>query len=464
MSTNTRDRGSYKDPYGQVHIINGRVFRTIMTRAKDDFDYVRNKPFLTDLIAQGKIISEARVEPNLIVNNTENIYTVLEHPKIDFISYPYEWPFPALKAAAILHLDLHISALEQDITLSDASAYNIQFVGPNPIFIDSLSFRQYATGEYWGGHRQFCEQFINPLLLRSLLGIEHNSWYRGSLDGITASDLNAILTLRMKCSWNVFTHVSLQARFQSRKSASTIAQQQLAKRNLSKPAYIQILKGLRSWIRRLEPKNQAKTTWEDYAEKNSYAAEDADQKGRFIAEFCNSVKPHLLYDYGCNTGHYAEIALNSGANSVIGFDNDQGALDRSYVRATTKKLHYLPLYMDAANPSPSQGWFHEERASLNDRANADGVLALALIHHLAIGKNVPLDEAIRWITESARQGIIEFIPKSDPMVQELLKLRSDIFTDYTTENFERILAMHSNIIKFSTASSSDRRLYWFSRH
>jgi len=462
MTDRTHISGSFRDPSGQVHFIDGRVFRTVTGYAKDDFDFVREKSFLKELIEQGKVIPEFQVDLEFLGDDVQNIHAVLEHPRIRFISHPYEWSFSALKSAALLHLDIHISALEQGITLSDATAYNIQFIGPNPIFIDSLSFRRYVDGEFWTGHRQFCEQFINPLLLRCLCGIPHNAWYRGSLEGITANELNSMLTLLSKCSWNVFTQVFLQARLQSRRNAGRIAQRQITQQKLPKAAFIQILKGLRSWIRKMEPKSLGKTTWEDYSNHNSYTTIDIVQKENFIADFCSRVKPGLLFDIGCNTGYYAEVALANGALSVVGFDSDQGALDRSFNRAKDKRLNFLPLYMDAANPSPDQGWLQNEREGFTKRAHADGVIALALVHHLAIGKNIPLDEVVKWITRSASQGVIEFVPKSDPMVQKLLSLRDDIFESYTADAFVSHLENHSKIVKSSAVSSSNRHLYWFS--
>ena len=105
---------------------------------------------------------------------------LLEHPRVPFISYPYEWSASLLRKAALHHLDTQLEALERGFTLSDATAYNVQFVGPKPVFIDHLSFRPYRDGEIWAGHRQFCMQFLNPLIIWSRLGIAPNPWYRGN--------------------------------------------------------------------------------------------------------------------------------------------------------------------------------------------------------------------------------------------------------------------------------------------
>jgi len=434
-----------------------------MPRAVDEFEFVRSTGLLDKLIERGHVISESIVDPGVLGNSGEGACYVLEHPRLPFISYPYEWPFPALKAAALLQLDVHLEALEHGVTLSDASAYNIQFRGPRPVFIDSLSFRRYRDGEFWIGHRQFCEQFVNPLLLRSLSGVPHNSWYRGALEGISAQELRPLLRWSQKLSWNVLMHVVMQARFQTQVSARSDAELRIKNRKLSLIAFQQMLRGLRRWISKLKPANTGKTVWAGYAGDNSYRSEEARSKQKFITEFTRTLRPSMLWDIGCNSGDYSKTALDAGAKFVVGFDFDQGALDLAFSRAVEEKLNFLPLFLDAANQSPSQGWAQSERMGLMKRADAEGVLALALVHHLVIGKNIPLHEVVDWLVGMAPEGVIEFVQKSDPMVQTLLRLREDIFDDYCEESFVQSLERKADIVRSVTISSSKRRLFWYRR-
>ncbi|MGH6917125.1 MAG: class I SAM-dependent methyltransferase, partial [Geminicoccaceae bacterium] len=139
------------------------------------------------------------------------------------------------------------------------------------------------------------------------------------------------------------------------------------------------------------------------------------------------------------------------------------ALDAAFVRAESEGLSFLPLFLDLANPTPSQGWGERERRGLTDRASADAVLALALVHHLAIGRNIPLEEVVAWFVGLAAHGVIEFVPKSDPMVQRLLRLREDIFDDYTEQAFIGHLQSQARVVRRVTVSKTDRKLFWFSR-
>ena len=223
-----------------------------------------------------------------------------------------------------------------------------------------------------------------------------------------------------------------------------------------------MLAGLRRFISSLESPRR-RTTWQEYATKNTYGFDEAEHKSKFIREFSAAVKPAMVWDMGCNTGEYSKAALAGGATMAVGFEYDGGALEIAWARAREEGLNFLPLFMDAANPTPSQGWNQAERSGLAERRNADAVLALAFVHHLAIGRNVPLNFIVEWLTGLAPQGVIEFVPKCDPMVRELLSLRDDIFENYTDEGFDGALARHAKVVREETITDTGRRLVWFKR-
>jgi ribosomal protein L11 methylase PrmA len=433
-----------------------------MPSAAEDFEFVESSGLIPKLVDRGMLIPQTHLSRELLGDVADDAAYLLEHPRLDFISHPYEWPFRALQAAALLQLDLYLEALEHDVTLSDATAYNIQFDGVRPVFIDRLSFRRYVDGQFWLGHRQFCEQFLNPLLLRSIFGIPHNAWYRGSPEGIGAAELSALLPLRQKLRWRVLTNVVMQGSLQ--KTRSSDAHKAVAgKLRFPKPAFVRLLRGLRTWIASLQPADRQPTTWQEYARHNSYRGAEAEAKRNFVARFVGDSKARAVWDIGCNTGDYSVAALQAGARSVIGFDFDQGALDLAFDRARSEKLAFTPLFLDVTNPAPDQGWGQSERRGLQARAGADAVLALALIHHVAISKNVPLADVVSWLTAMAPRGVIEFVPKTDPMVVELLRLREDIFPHYDEEHFVKCLQERARIVASETVSASGRKLFAFER-
>ena len=458
------DAGSFRDPSGRIYEAGGEIYRTVSRRAAEEYGYVQASGLLEKLMADGKVVGTETVDHSVLTDAGIETAMVLRHQRIPFISYPYEWPFSLLKSAALLHLDIHIEALKSGVTLSDASAFNVQFRGVEPMFIDVLSFKRYRDGEVWAGHRQFCEQFLNPLLLRALFGVPHNEWYRGRLEGIQTEDLADLLPWWRNLSFNVLSHVTLQARLQRAALAGNGHHVERAKSaKLSKRSFLAMLEQLRHWIESLKPAKSSATTWQNYAENTTYATEERSAKRRVISAFCQTARPGVLWDLGCNTGEYSEAALTAGVKHVIGFDYDQGALEGAVARAKARTLDLLPLYQDGANPSPDQGWRGCERGSAQRRGGANALIALAFEHHLAIGRNVPLAQVVEWLVSLAPKGIIEFVPKSDPTVQKLLALREDIFADYNAVSFEAALSKPARVIAAERVSSSGRTLYSYER-
>jgi ribosomal protein L11 methylase PrmA len=218
---------------------------------------------------------------------------------------------------------------------------------------------------------------------------------------------------------------------------------------------------LRRQVENLHALDTGESVWQRYAGDNSYTTDESDQKRRYIARFTEKVRPRMLWDLGCNAGDYSRSALEGGAAYVVGFDFDLGALEAAFARARKENLAFLPLYMDATNPSPTQGWRQSERQGLQQRGPAHALVALAFIHHLAIAKNIPLDQLVDWLTGLAPTGVVEFVPKSDPMVQRLLAHREDIFDGYDQDAFAALLARRGRIVESQTVSASGRTLFWY---
>jgi ribosomal protein L11 methylase PrmA len=458
-----RDAGSFRDRAGEIYLSGGRIFRSINQAAAPEYEILRERGFYKSAASAGFFVGAEEVELSLFDDRPTSARYLVEHPRLDFISYPYEWSFAQLRAAALLHLDLQLFALEADVVLSDASAYNVQFVGSRPVFIDLLSFRRYRDGEYWSAHRQFCEQFLNPLLLRSVLGIPHNAWFRGSVEGVATAELSRLIPLRKGFSGAVFWNVVLPSRLQRAATRWDSLATAGATRKLPRTAYRRMLTTLRNYIDGLIPAEEKAGGWQDYADNNSYSPDEAEIKRQLVIRFVRQNKPQCLWDMGCNTGAYAAAAIDAGAGRVVGFDSDPRSLDKAFQRALDHSLPFVPLYLDAANPSPGQGWNEAERKSLKDRGGCDAILALAFVHHLAIGRNVPIDWVVQWITGLSGSGLIEFVPKHDPTIRKMLAFREDIFSDYTESAFADALGKRARICHVETISGTGRKVYWYEK-
>ena len=463
-----RDPGSFRDPSGYVFTSAGRIFRALDDDAYRNFLLLKSSGAYDALIDKKWIIAAQAVSADEAAQNLIHAESgprkLLEHPRLPFVSYPYEWPFELLKRAALLHLDVQLRALEFGLTLSDATAYNIQFIGIRPAFIDICSFVPYRDGDYWNGHRQFVEQFVNPLLMRALLGVAPNAWYRGALEGIPIADMVAMIGWPRR--WlvpDILTNITLPDRFQRRARRAQDGPGGDAK-PLPKAALQMMLSRLRRWISGLQPKDVGPTDWQQYERENiSYSDGEEGRKQEFVGRFAQDNHPSSAWDIGCNTGRYSQTLLQNRVRSVVGFDTDLNALDAAVARATAGGLDFLPLFGDAANPSPGQGWRETERPGLQSRSSADAVIALAIVHHLAIGRNIPLPSVVEWLVGLAPRGVIEFVPKSDPMIQRMLRLRRDIFDGYDGDQFERALQSHATISRRLELSPGGRTLYEFAR-
>ena len=456
--------GSFRDPAGQVFDDGSTILRTVTRGKIEDFLKIQSQGVLERLTRRGQIVSSTDVTGEHADMLAGDVQRVLRHERLNYISYPYEWCFGQLKDAALLTLDLQIELLEsEDITLSDNTAYNVQFDGFRPLFIDVLSLQKYVEGSPWVGYGQFCEQFLNPLLLQAKLDIDFRQWYRGSIDGIATQDLRRMLKWHHFLSPGVFSHVYLHANSMKKAfRASHDTDNTVAAVTLPKARLLALFKYMRIFVSTLKPQTKA-TTWGAYESTNTYERAEAERKRGFVAEFVETTKPGKLIDLGCNAGEFSVLSLEAGARQVIGFDFDSNAIDIAYARAKTDELNFLPLQLDAFNPSPSQGWRQCERMGFADRAKADAVIALAFEHHLAIAKNAPMDEVIDWIVAIAPSGIIEFVPKSDPTVQVMLRGRQDIFPDYTQENFTDALQRKAGIVRQRQVTSDGRTLFQYRR-
>ena len=453
----SREPASFRDPAGFVFYENGRVRRAVTDYGLPHARAVRATGLIQRLIAAGSLLPEEEVAASL--EGHPDVRLVLEHPRIPFVSYPYEWPFRALQAAALLHLDIQMDALDAGVMLTDASAYNVQFVGVRPVFIDHLAFRPYRDGELWAAHRQFCEQFVHPLLLQSLLGVSFQPWYRGRLEGIPGEDVVRLLRWPHLLRWNVFTNVLLPARLQ-RLAGRQSAERRIQRARLPKRTLREMFASLRQWLAGLQPRGLDSTTWAEYdatvpeTESRSIAA--------FVEAFVSRASPSLLWDLGCNAGRYSETALAARAGYAIGIDSDAGALERAFRRARDRDLALLPLLVDLVNPSPAQGWRSRERDGILARGRPDALLALAVVHHIAIARNVPLDEIVTLLTVLAPDGIVGFVPNTDARARVLFKGREEIFADYTLENFLALLARRARIVAQQQVAGSERILIAYS--
>jgi hypothetical protein len=448
--------GSFRDPSGFVYSRDGTLYRQVNLGFRPQFEAFIASGLYHELTGDGLLVPHEQV--GLERSASSEACAVLRPERIPFVSYPYEWSFGQLRDAAALTLAIQERALNRGFTLRDSSAYNVQFQDGRPIFIDTLSFEPWEEGKPWAAYKQFCEHFLVPLSLMSRIDIRCGALLRNYLDGIPLDLGSRLLPRRTWASLSTALHVHLHARAQSRYSGISETAVSGGK-HLSRAALLRLIKNLETAIQRLtwEPSG---TEWADYVSDNNYSDAAARSKRETVSSYLRCSKaPRVIWDLGANTGEYSRAAREV-VPQVVSFDMDAAAVERNYRRVRSEKESgILPLLLDLANPSPGQGWAGCERLSLEERGPADAILALALIHHLAIGHNLPLDRIAAYFRRLGRDLIVEFVPKSDSQVKRLLLSRPDIFPDYTKEGFEAAFGRHFRILSSTQVEDSERWLY-----
>jgi hypothetical protein len=456
------ESGSFRDPDSRVFIRDGAVFRALSREGWEDWEAFAATPLLAALVSEGKLVATEPAELDELPELARGIAAgVLRHERVPFISYPYEWPFSMLRDAALLQLELGRRALEADLTLKDASAYNVQWRGAAPAFIDVGSFERLRLGEPWAGYRQFCMLFLYPLLLQAYKGLPYHAWLRGSLDGIAPSDARAVMSARDRLRRGVLTHVVLHARLQARHgdAGGREVKSEMKRAGFGKELLDANLRRLEKLVRRLEFK-PGRTAWTEYGQTNTYTDDDARRKAEFVRAAAARRPGAVVWDVGCNDGTYSRVAAES-ASHVVAFDADHATVDGLY-RALREegREDILPLVMSVTDPSPDLGWRGRERLALEHRGTPDLALCLAVVHHVVITGNVPLREFLGWLRSLDCALVIEFPDREDPMVQRLLSGKPEAANpDYDRENFERALGETFEVERSEQLASGTRTLY-----
>ncbi|MFH2107039.1 MAG: SAM-dependent methyltransferase [Chrysiogenia bacterium] len=445
--------GSFRDPSGFLYWHENQLFRQINETYRENYDQLIASRLYEKLAGAGQLVEHE--ECDLKLARTAAAYKVIRPNLVPFISYPYEWCFSQLKDAALLTLNIQKTALEFGMSLKDASAYNVQFVSGRPLLIDTLSFEKYPEGRPWVAYRQFCQHFLAPLALMAYGDVRLNQLSRLHLDGVPLDLASSLLPQRTRFKFSLFSHIHMHARSQKRYAEKPLRSRQHPMSNFALRA---LLNSLETAVKKLHWQPRG-SEWADYYGHTNYSDQALEFKKNIVDDCLQWLSPRLVWDIGANTGVFSRLASQRSIPTVS-LDIDAAAVEKNYLQCRLSGEKFLlPLLGDITNPSPGIGWENAERTSLLQRCPIDTVLALALVHHLAIANNLPLAKIADFFSRFCRNLIIEFIPKSDSQVRLLLATRDDIFPDYHACGFEEEFQRFFSIERREAISQSDRILY-----
>lgn len=453
--------GSFRDRTSRVLVADDKVFRVLTHDGLAEWRFVAEQPFFQKLMADRRVIQTREVDVSAIRSGLGDFEAAgcLEHERVPFISYPYEWSFGMLQSAAQLQLEVLADAIDHQTILKDATPYNVQFFGVRPCFIDVGSFERHEPGTPWSAYQQFCELFFFPLILQSYRGIDFTTLLRGELEGVSVEQCDRMLRFRDTFRPGVMSHVVLhKALSRATKARSTSTLNELKQSGFATELIKNNVKRLSKIVRQLtwSPDHEP---WVDYDKSSPMVAQDSDAKAAFIGQVTHSRRWRLAWDLGCNRGRYSLIA-SENSDYVLAMDRDQGCVELLYRDLRAKgTTNVLPLVMNVANSSPSFGWRGTERLRLEERDCPDLVLCLGLIHHIVISANIPLPQVIDWLRSLHATIVLEFPTRQDPMVMALLRNKRDQYSDYTLENAERVLKSSFNVTRREVLPSGERVLF-----
>jgi hypothetical protein len=447
---------SFKDPSGFIFQAGGTIYRQVNKSYATVYDQLMSSGLYQQLINRKQLIPHQEIAENITQNG--EWYKTLQPDPIPYISYPYEWCFEQLRDAALLTLSILRTALGHGMILKDATPFNIQFIAGKPIFIDTLSFEVYNPSRPWVAYRQFCQCFLFPLYLEHYLKKDVQKILSAYIEGIPVDVTARLLPWKSNLNLGVWLHVYLQNTIQQGKKGSPNTVQ------FQKKKLLDLISHLESILQRFPAERSYKTTWNNYYDDTILSQEYLQQKETIFRSFCEGLTIQSALDIGANDGYFSKILAAKGIQ-VIATDVDGQCINRLYGEIKKKALpDILPLILDVSNPSPAVGFHNKERAAFHERIQTDLVLALALVHHLVIGKNIPLPMLAAYFHDIAPQLIIEFVPKEDEKVQQMLKSRKDVFEDYNQERFEAFFSQYFLLIKKIKIPGTQRVLYHMQRN
>ncbi len=457
----TLDAGSFRDRDSRVFYSHERVFRGLSESAALIDRKVRDTGLMDRLVSSGLLIENWR---NTEVTSPAGVPStaVIESRKLSAITYPEEWSFHMLRDAALATLDTNLSAMEAGFILKDASAFNVAFVGADPLILDVSSLSPVEDHMVWTAYGQFVDHFLSPLMLEAYTGMSFQTVLRNSLVGFPVISLDLLLRGRRRYRSGVTTHVRLRSRVERRaRDMETDVVSGVAGLSLPPSAIESSIRKMRDLVASLETPNVG--LWEGYESALPYEESQTESKLAFVRRAVGRIhEPESALDVGANEGLFTRI-LADRFDTVIAIDNDPGVVDALYGALDgEERRRVTPLVVDILNPTPAFGLRGRERPTFSDRIKPSFSTWLAVIHHLCIGQGVPLSEIVDLVTETSAESVVEFVGPDDPMVKRISASRPESLDGYNREEFEALVSRRLRIADKESVSRT-RTIYHLER-
>jgi hypothetical protein len=454
--TTARHPSSYRDPSGFLFFHQDFLYRQVNQVYKEDYLLLLNSGLYEELVSKTLLIAHEEVEENL--TGDAEWFKTLRPELLPFISYPSEWSFDMLKDAALVTLEIAEKAMASGMMLKDASAYNLQYHKGKMIFIDSLSFEKYDASLPWIAYRQFCENFLAPLAMMHYLKIPLHDLWKAYPEGIPLQLAGSTLPFRTKWNLHVYLHIHLHNRMSGQKEKAGSSVKPFSSQKLK-----HLFRSLKEAVTSFKLERPS-GVWSDYYTEASTRDDYMERKKEIISTWLKDLEIKTAIDTGANEGFFSKLLLDKNAFTIAA-DLDHYSVNNLYHDCRNNNLGLLhPMIIDLSAPTPAIGVNNEERTSFLSRVKTDMVLALALVHHLSIGHNIPFETTASMFSRMGKQLIIEFVPKEDEKVRLMLLQKKDIYPGYSMEAFEKAFSNFFSIVHKAEIPGSGRTLYLMKTH
>jgi len=455
---------SFRDPGGVLIRRGGRILRVLNPEGAASLESFLKTTTAREAAETGKLVRSTPLDPADFPEI--DAAALIEHERIPFPSYPYEWPPEMLHAAGVLTLDLAKSALDEGFGLKDASPYNVLFRGSEPVFVDVLSFeRRDPRDRAWIAYAQFVRTFLLPLLAWREFGLSPDQVLITHRDGLEPETMYRWAGFWRRWKARFLALVSLPKWMSGREDAAVYRPSPAASAEQAAFILNGLLNSCRRHLNALRPAN-AVSKWSNYTgAKSLYSDAEFAAKEAFVADALGLARPGNVLDVGANEGHFSFLAAASGA-SVVAIDSDPAVAGAIWRKAHAGRLDVLPLVVDLTRPTPATGWRNQECESFLDRSRSgfDMVLMLAVIHHMLVTERVPLEDLFDLVSEITREyALIEYVAPEDPMFQRIVRGREDLYSHLTRDRFEAAAARRFDLVRSTRIGGLHRWLYLFRR-
>jgi 2-polyprenyl-3-methyl-5-hydroxy-6-metoxy-1,4-benzoquinol methylase len=453
---------SFRDPAGSLEVRDDSVWRRVYSHAMQETLDLFGSSFYKGSEARGDVVGSQIREQSV----TDGL--LLEHPRVFFPSYCWEWAPSQWVAAGELTLTLCEAALAEGWILKDATPLNILFEGHTPVLVDVLSFeRRNPRSALFTAQAQFIRTFLLSLIARYWLG-RPLSATQSRRDGLSPEELYPYMRIRAFTRPLLLRNVGLPTLFDRHKPVSEESIEATKSREydpeIATVLLQRTLRSLRSQLTRARGP-AADSRWSAYEDNLAhYGQMDQQAKQHFVGECVAKHRPQTVLDVGTNTGFYALLAAKHGAR-VVALDTDEASVEQLYRKAVAANADVQPLVGNLARPTPAVGWRNEEQLSFLDRAAGrfEMVMMLAVIHHLLLTEQIPLSHLAELSSRlTFRWLLVEWVPGSDPMFRQLLRGRSDLYGHLTETAFVQAFSEYFRV-EHKGALGNGRVLYLFEK-